>query len=187
MAEYFVKFIEAYNAQGIPIHAVSVQNEPLLSKEAYPTMTMQAGTQQAFIRDHLGPLLRRKNLNTKILIYDHNWSGSWYPEQVLSDSNVRQYVSGVAWHGYKGSHDTPYAFHTKHPDVGMYFTEISGGEWEKDFAKNLTWNTRIIFIGQTRAWCKAVLLWNLALDENHGPLVGIPRCQDKTKLRVVVQ
>ena len=178
LAEYFVKFIDAYNAEGIHIDALSVQNEPLLSRNNYPTMTMQAGTQQAFIRDHLGPMLKRKHLNTKILIYDHNWSGSWYPEQVLNDSNVLQYVSGVAWHGYDGRHDTPNAFHNKHPSVGMYFTEISGGGWDTNFASTLKWDTRIIFIGQTRAWCKAVLLWNLALDENHGPLVGVHGCQD---------
>ena len=59
LAEYFVKFIEAYDAEGIPIDALSVQNEPLLSRNDDPTMTIHAGTQQAFIRDHLGPLLRR--------------------------------------------------------------------------------------------------------------------------------
>ena len=178
LAKYFVKFIEAYQSEGIRIDSLSVQNEPLLSRDSYPTMTMQAATQQAFIRDHLGPMFVQRNINTKILIYDHNWSGSWYPEQVLSDPSTLQYVSGVAWHGYDGRHDTPNNFHNKHPTVGMYFTEISGGDWDTNFASTLTWDERIIFIGQTRAWAKVVMLWNLALDENHGPLVGVHGCQD---------
>ena len=180
LAHYFVKFIQAYEAEGIHIDALSVQNEPLLSRSGYPTMKMEAATQQTFIRDHLGPLFKQpgSRTNAKILIYDHNWSGSWYPEQVLSDPNAAQYVSGVAWHGYDGRHDTPNAFHNKHPTVGMYFTEISGGGWDTNFTSIITWNARIIFIGQTRAWAKTVLLWNLALDEHHGPLVDVHGCQD---------
>lgn len=177
-AEYFVKFIQAYQAEGIHIDALTVQNEPLLSSNGYPSMIMHATTQQAFIRDHLGPLFKQRNINTKILIWDHNWSGSWYPEQVLSDPRIHQYVSGVAWHGYDGRHDTPNTFHNKHPSVGMYFTEISGGGWDTNFASTLTWDARIIFIGQTKAWCKTVLLWNLALNEHQGPLVGVHGCQD---------
>lgn len=178
LAEYFVNFIKAYRNEGIQIDSLSVQNEPLLSRDDYPTMTMSAATQQSFIRDYLGPLFRSRNINTKILIYDHNWSGAWYPEQVLSDQRILPYVSGVAWHGYDGRHDTPNGFHDKHPSVGMYFTEISGGGWDTNFASTLTWDARIIFIGQTRAWCKTVLLWNFALDENHGPRVGVHGCQN---------
>lgn len=55
----------------------------------------------------------------------------------------------------------------------MYFTEISGGGWDhNNFADVLTWDTRIIFIGQTKGWCKNILLWNLALDEHSGPKVN---------------
>jgi O-glycosyl hydrolase len=52
-----------------------------------------------------------------------------------------------------------------------YFTEISGGSWDTDFASILTWDMRMIFIGQTRNWAKTALLWSIALDQNHGPKV----------------
>jgi glucosylceramidase len=66
--------------------------------------------------------------------------------------------------------------HNYAPDLGIYFTEISGGEWATDFADNLAWNMKNIFIGAPKNWSKNALLWNLALDENHGPKNG--GCQD---------
>ncbi|WAQ99108.1 NEG1-like protein [Mya arenaria] len=177
-AKYFVRFIQAYQAEGIHIDYLSLQNEPLLSRNDYPTMVINIDLMKIFIRDHVGPQFRQNNINTKLIVYDHNWSGSWYPELLLSDSSVKQYISGVGWHGYDGRHDVPGGFHNKHPDVGMYFTEISGGGWDTNFASTLTWDSRIIFIGQTLNWAKAVDLWNLALDENHGPRVGVGGCKD---------
>lgn len=179
-ANYFVKFIEAYKAEGINIDSLSVQNEPLLAKDDYPTMVMNVDVMKIFIRDHLGPLFRQRHIATKILIWDFNWDGSWYPEAIISDNNAKQYVSGVAWHGYYGRHEAPEHFHDKHPDIGMYFTEISGGGWDhNNFADVLTWDTRIIFIGQTKGWCKNILLWNLALDEHSGPKYhGVGGCND---------
>lgn len=84
-AKYLVRFIQAYEAEGIPIHSFSVQNEPLLSKDDYPTMVMNVDVMKNFIKDNLGPLLRQNNLNTKLLIWDFNWSGDWYPENILND------------------------------------------------------------------------------------------------------
>ncbi|XP_060587866.1 uncharacterized protein LOC132743367 [Ruditapes philippinarum] len=150
MLNIFVKFIEAYRSEGIHIESLTVQNEPLLSRDDYPTMKMSADQQKAFIRDHLGPLFKQRNIHTKILAFDHNWSDSWYPEQVVSDGNAKQYISGVAWHGYSGRHDTPSAFHVKFSDVDNYFTEISGGSWDTNFASILTWDMRIIFIGSNK-------------------------------------
>lgn len=177
-AQYFVRFIQDYSANGIKIESLTVQNEPLLSRNDYPTMSINVDIMKTFIRDHLGPAFRQANIQTKLLIYDHNWSGSWYPEQILNDAAAKQYVSGVAWHGYEGRHDAPSAFHNLHPDVGMYFTEISGGEWGPRFDDTLTWDMRIIFIGQTLAWAKVVLLWNIALNEHHGPKVGVGGCSN---------
>jgi glucosylceramidase len=66
--------------------------------------------------------------------------------------------------------------HNAHPDRGLYFTEISGGEWATNFSDNLQWNMTNIFIGTTKNWSKNVLLWNLALDQDHGPKNN--GCQD---------
>lgn len=177
-AQYFIKFFEAYKVEGITFDSFSVQNEPLLSKNDYPTMIINIDPMKAFIKDHLGPLLRQKNIKSKLLLWDYNWSGSWYPEAALNDGNVAQYVSGVAWHGYYGRHDAPEAFHNKHQHVDMYFTEYSGGGWNKNYADVLTTETRLIFIGQTKSWAKNVLLWNLALDEHYGPKKNVGGCND---------
>lgn len=61
----------------------------------------------------------------------------------------------------------------QHPDKHIYFTECSGGEWDTNFASGLGWNMENLFIGQTRIGARTVLLWNMALDENHGPRVGV--------------
>jgi glucosylceramidase len=64
------------------------------------------------------------------------------------------------------------AVHDSFPTKDTYFTECSGGEWSPVFAENLVWNVRTLVIGATRNWARGVLLWNLALDELHGPYTG---------------
>ena len=62
--------------------------------------------------------------------------------------------------------------HDSFPSVDAYFTECSGGEWAPKFADNLVWNVQKLIVGTTRNWARGVLLWNLALDESHGPHLG---------------
>ena len=87
-SKYLVRFIQAYEAEGIPIHSFSVQNEPLLSLDHYPTMVMNVDVMKTFIKNHIGPMLRQNNLQTKLLIWDFNWSGEWYPESILNDGTL---------------------------------------------------------------------------------------------------
>ncbi len=87
LAQYFVKFLQAYQAQQIPIYAVSMQNEPLYSTAAYPSATVAPADQALFIGHHLGPALAAAGFGTtKILAYDHNWDHPEYPQTVLSDA-----------------------------------------------------------------------------------------------------
>lgn len=174
-AAYFVKYLQAFQQEGITIHAVTPQNEPL-HEAAYPSMRMEAGEQAAFIKDHLGPAFKQQQLNTGIIIYDHNWDAPQYPVSILNDSAARQYVTGSAFHAYAGQVSAMTQVHAQHPDKGLYFTEISGGAWAPDFSDNLQWNMRNIFIGSMNNWSKTALLWNLALDPQHGPRNG--GCQD---------
>jgi glucosylceramidase len=81
-------------------------------------------------------------------------------------------VSGVAWHCYAGDVAAQGLVHDKYPQTDTYFTECSGGDWSPDFAENLIWTTRNLIIGGTRNWARGVLMWNLALDEKHGPHTG---------------
>ncbi|MCH7408814.1 glucan endo-1,6-beta-glucosidase [Belliella sp. DSM 111904] len=175
-AEYFVKYIKAFEEEQIPIKAITVQNEPLHFTAGYPCMEMTASEQQVFIRDHLGPKFASENLNTKIILYDHNWDNTTYPISIMNDPQTKSFVSGSAFHGYGGQVGAMSLVHQAHPDMGLYFTEISGGEWSTNFSDNLQWNISNIFIGATANWSKNVLMWNLALDQNFGPKNN--GCQD---------
>lgn len=167
--DYFVKYIQAMGDEGIRIDAVTPQNEPLYSTANYPCMDMQPNAQLDFIKDHLGPKFETAGLDTKIIIYDHNWDRPDYPITILNDPAAKQYVAGSGFHAYGGQVSAMSTVHNAHPDKGLYFTEISGGDWATDFSDNLLWNMQNIFIGTAKNWSKNALLWNLALDEDDGP------------------
>ncbi len=168
-ADYFVRYIQAMKEQGIDIDAVTVQNEPLHYTANYPCMEMQAAEQLQFIKTAMGPAFEAAGLNTRIIVYDHNWDNTSYALTILNSQETRRYVAGSAFHAYAGDVSAMTTVHNAHPDKGLYFTEISGGAWATDFAGNLMWNMQNIFIGTARNWSKTALLWNLALDENYGP------------------
>ncbi|MGB7847305.1 MAG: glycoside hydrolase family 30 beta sandwich domain-containing protein [Candidatus Acidiferrum sp.] len=169
LANYFVKFVNAYEKAGVPIYAVTMQNEPLNVPGNYPGMDMTAGEQAVFLRDNLGPAFREAGLKTKILIFDHNWDLVRYPIEVLSDPKAAEFTPGTAIHCYGGSVTAQSELHERFPDKDIWSTECSGGEWQK--GKILEQEVRQI-IESTRNWSKSVILWNLALDQNHEPYLG---------------
>jgi glucosylceramidase len=171
-AEYFRKFIEAYAAEGVPVHLISLQNEPHFEPENYPGMRLNPTDRATLVRDHFGPLFARSGIKTQILEWDHNWDEPNSPLEVLADSGARRYVAGVAWHCYGGDVSAQSKVRDAYPEKDVYFTECSGGEWAPRFADNLVWNVRTLIIGATRHWARGVLMWNLALDEKHGPHTG---------------
>ncbi len=168
-ARYFVKYIQAMAEEGINITSVTPQNEPLYFTANYPCMEMQADEQAEFIKTALGPTFREAGLKTQIILYDHNWDNITYGDLILSEPDANQYVAGTAFHGYAGNVSAMTLLRNAFPEKGIYFTEISGGDWAPNFSDNLLWNMRNIFIGGTNNWTKTALLWNLALDENNGP------------------
>ncbi len=171
-AEYFRKFIQAYAADGIPVHLISVQNEPHFEPENYPGMRLDPPARARLVGQHLGPLLARSGIRTQILDWDHNWDEPNSPMQMLSDSTARRYVAGVAWHCYGGDVATQSVVRDAFPDKDVYFTECSGGAWAPKFGDNLVWTVKNLIIGSTRHWARGVLMWNLALDQGHGPHLG---------------
>jgi len=171
-AEYFRKFIEAYAAEGVPVQLISLQNEPHFEPDNYPGMRLTPAQRALLVREHFGPLFERSGIKTQILDWDHNWDEPNSPLAVLADSGARRYLAGVAWHCYGGDVSAQSVVHDKYPEKDAYFTECSGGEWAPKFADNLVWNVRTLIIGATRNWARGVLMWNLALDEKHGPHTG---------------
>lgn len=171
-ARYFVKYIQAMKQEGINIDAITMQNEPQYETAAYPSMKMDDSQQSTFIKNHIGPLFKSNNIDTKILIFDHNWDLYSYPISILSDTEAAQYVSGTAFHGYSGDVTSMTTVYNYNKDKGIYFTEISGGAWSENFNSNLAWNMENVFIGGVNNYAKTVLLWNLALNEHSGPTDG---------------
>jgi len=168
-ANYFVKYAQAYEAEGVAIFAVTMQNEPLHVPHDYPGLGMMAREQTAFLRDHLGPAFQKAGLNAKILIFDHNWDLIDYPIDVLNDSNAARFAGGIATHCYGGSATAQDELHQRFPSKEIWMTECSGGDWQK--GKVLQQQVQLI-INVTRHWAKGVILWNLVLNQNHEPYLG---------------
>ena len=169
LAKYFVRFIKDYEAAGVPIFAITMQNEPMNVPNNYPGMNMSAREQAEFLANDLGPAFRDARLKTKIMVFDHNWDLIAYPIEVLSDSKAAAFAAGTAIHCYGGSVTAQSELHDRFPDKDIWLTECSGGEWQK--GKLLPQQAGLV-IGATRNWAKSVVLWNLALDQNHEPFLG---------------
>ena len=168
-AKYFVKYVQAYQAEGIPIFAVTMQNEPMHVPHDYPGLGMMAREQTAFLRDHLGPAFQKADIKARILIFDHNWDLIDYPIKVLHDSGAARFAGGIATHCYGGSSTAQDELHERFPNQEIWMTECSGGDWQK--GKILQQQLQLV-INVTRHWAKSVILWNLALNQNHEPYFG---------------
>ena len=171
LAQYFVRFLQAYQQSGIDVYAIAVQNEPLYSTGSYPTAMLDESVEADFIANELGPALQNNGLGAvKILGYEHNWDNSAYAESLLS-SAAAPFLAGTSFHCYGGDVSAQSAVHAAHPDKDIWFTECSGTVGS-NFAGDLVWNTEKLLIGATRNWARGVSLWNLALDQNSGPTNG---------------
>jgi O-glycosyl hydrolase len=124
-AEYLVRFVEAYRAEGIEVHALTIQNEPEYHPESYPTCGWTAAQQRDFIRDHLGPLFRARGLRTLIWCFDHNFNNPGFPATILRDPRAAQYVDGAAFHHYEGKPAAMAKLRGEFPNHHVYFTEGS--------------------------------------------------------------
>ena len=171
-AAYLGKFADAMEAEGVPLFALTLQNEPHFEPPDYPGMRLDPAMRARLIAQNLGPLLAARKTPVRILDWDHNWDEPQAPLQVLADPTANPYVAGVAWHCYAGDVAAQTQVHNAYPDKETYFTECSGGDWKPYWAETLPWYMRNLIIGTTRGWAKGVLLWNIALDENHGPHTG---------------
>ena len=177
-AHYLVNYVEAMAAEGVPIFALTVQNEPHFEPDDYPGMRVDAAARAALVGRYLGPLLLQRGLRTQVIDWDHNWDEPASPLAVLADPVARRHVSGVGWHCYASDTLLPNqsVVRDAHPDKDVWLTECSGGEWKPHWPETLPWMTRTLIIGAARHWARGVLMWNLALDEHHGPHLG--GCKD---------
>lgn len=166
-AAYFVKYIQAMQLRGIPIDAVTPQNEPQHGGNN-PSMVMSAVQQADFIKNHLGPAFKAAGIDTKIIVWDHNCDNPGYPIAVLNDPAAKPFIEGSAFHLYGGDIGALSTVHENHPDKGLYFTE----QWTSangSFSGDLKWHLKHVIIGSMRNWSRIALEWNLANDPAFGP------------------
>lgn len=175
-AQYFLKFLQAYAAAGVPVQAVTPQNEVDTDQDGrMPACIWPQEYEIAFVGEHLGPLLRQNGVNTHIWILDHNYNLWGRAVCELDDAKLRQYCHAVAWHGYAGDVSMVSQAHHFHPDAEMYWTEggpdYTSPDYATDWAK---WGQT--FTGVLRNWCRSLTGWNLALDERGRPNIGPFSC-----------
>ncbi|MBN6151529.1 glycosyl hydrolase [Xanthomonas sp. AmX2] len=171
-SRYLLRYVDAYRAEGIPIFALTVQNEPDFEPEDYPGMRLNAPARARLIGDHLGPMLAARKDAPLLFDWDHNWDKPQEPLAVLGDARAGGYVDGVAWHCYAGEPAAQSPVRDAFPDKDVYMTECSGGTWEPIRSGGMTLIARRMLIQPVRHWARGVLFWNLALDENRGPHAG---------------
>ncbi|NLR67651.1 glucosylceramidase [Chitinophaga varians] len=166
-SRYFVKYIQAMEAAGIRIDAITPQNEPLHPGNN-PSLRMLAEEQRDFIKNHLGPAFAAANIRTNIVVYDHNCDRPDYPLTILADTAAARYVHGSAFHLYAGNISALATVHNAAPDKAIYFTEQWTGSKET-FDNNLRWHIKNVIIGAMRNYSRTALEWNLANDTAYKP------------------
>ncbi|WP_203668490.1 discoidin domain-containing protein [Cellulomonas pakistanensis] len=190
-AAYLVRALQEWAAAGVPVDALTVQNEPQARHpDGYPGTDMPVADQVRLL-EALGPALEEAGLDPAVLAYDHNWAlhpadaestpegrdpEADYPLRVLR-SDAARWVSGVAFHCYSGDASAQDAVRDEFPDAAIWVTECSGSHAEgsaadRVFADTLGWQSRNLLVGSLAHGASVVLTWNLALDPDGGPHVG---------------
>lgn len=172
-ADYFVKYIRAYEAAGIKISYVTVQNEPM-AVQTWDSCIYETEEEKEFVKNYLGPTLQKEGLShIKIFVWDHNKEELVNRvSPIFEDAEASQYITGAAVHWYTGDHfEAIEAIKAKYPDKEVFFTEgcveysrfADSGEVQKAemYAHDM--------LGNLKAGISAFLDWNLLLDEKGGP------------------
>jgi glucosylceramidase len=170
-ARCFVRFIQAYEAEGVPVWGVSVQNEPAATQR-WDSCIYSAEEERDFVRDHLGPALADAGLgHIKIIIWDHNRDLMVERASVVySDPEASKYVWGTGFHWYGENHfDHVQLLHDAWPDKQLLFTEGCQeggphlGSWDLGERYGLS------MINDLNRWTVGWIDWNLLLDHTGGP------------------
>ena len=171
-AEYFVKFLQGYSAEGVKINAVTIQNEVDTDQNGrMPAALWGQEYEIEFVKKFLGPAFEKASLDTRIWILDHNYNLWGRAIDELSDPEVSKYVDGIAWHGYSGTPDAMTRVHDAFPSKNAYWTEggpdYTSPDYKTDWAK---WSHT--FSEVLRNWAQCIVGWNLVLDEKGTPNIG---------------
>ena len=172
-ANYYVKFIKAYQKENIPIWGLTVQNEPM-AVQTWESCVYTASQERDFVRDHLGPVMAKNGLeNKKILIWDHN-RGMMYQRAaaVLDDAKAARYVWGVAFHWYVGDHfDNVKRVQEAYPKTHLLFSEGCHGPFDANQIHDWHWGELygVSIINDLNNGAVGWTDWNVLLDQEGGP------------------
>ncbi|MGB8011885.1 MAG: glycoside hydrolase family 30 beta sandwich domain-containing protein [Terriglobales bacterium] len=172
-ANYFLKFLRGYEAEGVPIQAVTVQNEVDTDEEGgMPACAWPQDYEADFVTMHLGPLFERSGVKTKIWIIDHNYNLWGRAMGELETPDMLKYTNAVAWHGYEGEPEWITRVQDAFPDVEMYWTEGGPDYTSPNYLKEWAhWGQTFTRILQN--CCRSITVWNLATNEHGRPYVGV--------------
>jgi glucosylceramidase len=175
-SHYFLKFLEAYKAEGVGIDAVTVQNEADTDQDGnMPACLWGQEYETEFVENHLGPVLRKAGVSTKIWVIDHNYNLWGRAIGELSLPGASQYIDGIAWHGYLGEPSAMTRVHDAFPQKNAYWTEGGPDIHAADYLTDFT-NWAETFNGIARNWARSITAWNVALDEKGRPNIGPFSC-----------
>ncbi|WP_333877587.1 glycoside hydrolase family 30 protein [Flavobacterium sp.] len=177
-ANYYVKYINALQKEGIPVWGLTVQNEPM-AKQTWESCIYSAAEERDFLKNYLGPTLKRAGMgDKKITVWDHNRDLLLQrANTVLEDPEAAKYVWGIGFHWYESwsggeqMYENVGKVNELYPSKKLMFTE---GCVEKfDAQKYQLWKNgqrygkSMIndFNNGTVAWTD----WNILLDQNGGP------------------
>ncbi|MGW0194898.1 ricin-type beta-trefoil lectin domain protein [Nonomuraea sp. NPDC003201] len=176
-AQYFVKYVQSYQAAGVPVNYISVQNEPNCCQASnptamnYPGMNWNSSGLIELTKNFVYPAFRAAGITTKVLV--HDWNYGDYGQiggPILADAALRNdpLFGGIAWHGYFGDPAVGSQVHDQYPSVPQFSTEHSGGTWignqhNEDMAD---------IVNYTRNWSRSLVKWSLALNQQMGPHNG---------------
>ena len=178
-AQYFVKFIQAFAAEGIKIYAVTPQNEPL--NHANCASCYMPWAEEAQLVKSMAAAFAKAGLKTQIYVFDHNYNydnvgdQDDYPVKIyntLGDNfEGAELVAGAAYHDYGGTSDELIDIYTKAPTKALIFSESSIGTWNdgRNLATRLMADMKNVALGTVNRMCRAVIVWNFMLDMNMGP------------------
>jgi glucosylceramidase len=172
-ARYFTRFVQEWQAEGIPLWGLTVQNEPAAS-QAWESCLYSGDEERDFVRDHLGPALARAGLaGVKLMIWDHN-RGILYQraKAVYDDAEAARFVWGAAFHWYVGDHfDNVRMVHDAWPDKHLIFSE--GTVESFDPARLGDWSLGERYgaslLHDLNNWSEGWTDWNVLLDDRGGP------------------
>jgi glucosylceramidase len=159
-ANYFVKFLQAYSAEGVPVSAISPDNEPD-SNAAFPSMAFPESSEAQWIVQNLDPALAQAGLHPRLYGGDTGWAGPSYSSALVS-SPANGSLTGVGWHCYGGLPSVMSALHDQAPVDDQILTECAQGIQPYPVPE--------VLIASLRNWSSVVTLWNLALDPAGGPV-----------------